>query len=67
MKKFLNKSTRSTIAGYVVAVFNAIIILDVDNLDYNLPSTWLKLFGAIVLPIIGGHVTQMKDGNKINE
>lgn len=67
MKKFLNKSSRSTIAGYIVAIFNGIIILDVDNLDYTLPSTWLKLFGAIVLPIVGGHVTQMKDNNSINE
>jgi len=66
MKKFLNKSSRSTIAGYVVAIFNAVIMLDVDNLDYTLPSTWLKLFGAIVLPIIGGHVTQMKDKNSID-
>jgi len=66
MKKFLNKSNKSTIAGYITAVFNAIIMIDVDNLDFTLPSTYLKLFGAIVMPIIGGHMTELKDNNKIN-
>lgn len=61
--KFLNKSSKSTIAGYIVAVFNAVVILDVDNLDFILPSTYFKLFGAIVLPIIGGHATQIKSTN----
>lgn len=57
---WLNKSSKSTIAGYIVAVYNASIMLDVDNLDWTLVSTYLKIFGAVVLPIIGGHSTEMK-------
>jgi len=60
MKKFFNRSSKSTIAGYIVAIYNAIIMIDVDNLDFTLPSTYLKLFGAIVLPIVGGHMTEIK-------
>lgn len=57
---WLNKNRKSTIAGYIVAVYNASIMLDVDNLDWHLPSTYFKIFGAVVLPIIGGHVTEIK-------
>lgn len=61
MKNFLNKSNKATIAGYVLAIYNGLIVLEIDHLDYTLPSTWLKLFGAIGLPILGGHMTQLKD------
>jgi hypothetical protein len=63
MSKFLSKNNKATIAGYATAIFNAIMVLDVDTLNWHLPSTYLKLFGAIVLPIIGGHMTQLK-GNE---
>lgn len=66
MKKFFNNSSKSTIAGYIVAMFNGLIVLEVDHLDYTLPSTWLKLFGAIVLPIVGGHMTEIKHKNETN-
>lgn len=55
-----NKNTKSTLAGYLVAVYNASIMLDVDNLDWTLVSTYLKIFGAVILPIIGGHTTEIK-------
>lgn len=54
------KSTIATIGGYVTAIFNALVVLDIDTLDYHLPSTYLKLFGAVVLPILAGHATQLK-------
>ena len=66
MKQFLNKNNKATIAGYITAIFNATMVIDIDHLDFTLPSTYLKLFGAIVMPIVGGHMTQMKDTNSIN-
>lgn len=60
MKKWFNKSSKSTIAGYIVALYNSLIMLNIDNLDFTLVSTYLKLFGAIALPILGGHLTEMK-------
>lgn len=61
MTKLLNdNSLKSTIAGYIIAIFNSLVVLDIDNLDYSLPSTYLKLIGALVLPIVGGHMTQLK-------
>ena len=65
MKKLLSRNSKATLAGYITAMFNAIVMIDVDNLDFTLPSTYLKLFGAIVMPIIGGHMTEIKDPNKI--
>ncbi len=56
----LNRSNKSTIAGYFIAIYNALIMFDVDTLDYTLPSTWLKLIGAIALPIAMGHTTEVK-------
>lgn len=56
----MNKSLNSTLAGYIVAAYNALAVIDIDNLDYHLPSTYFKLFGAIVLPIVGGHITKIK-------
>lgn len=53
-------SSFATIGGYLMAIYNAVLILDIDNLDYHLPSTYFKLFGAIVLPIFAGHATQFK-------
>lgn len=64
MKKIFSKDNLATLGGYITAIFNAVIMLDVDNLNYTLPSTWLKLFGAIVMPIIGGHVTELKSNGK---
>lgn len=60
MTKFLNKNNIATIAGYLSAVFNALAVIDIDALDYKMPSTYLKLFGAVVMPIIVGHVTEFK-------
>jgi hypothetical protein len=60
MTKFLNKNRVATIAGYMSALFNALILLDIDLLDYSLPSTYLKIFGAIVAPIVAGHYTEFK-------
>lgn len=65
MRKFLNKNTKATIAGYVLALYNSLLVLDIDKLDFSLPSTYLKVFGAIVLPIIGGHMTEIKNTNEI--
>jgi len=58
------KSTLATIGGYITAIYNALFVLDIDNLDYHLPSTYLKLFGAVVLPILAGHATQLKENSK---
>lgn len=55
------KSNIATIGGYFTAIYNALFVLDIDNMDYHLPSTYLKLIGAIVLPIVSGHATQIKD------
>ena len=57
------KSSIATLGGYFTAIYNALFVLDIDNLDYHLPSTYLKIIGAIVLPIISGHATQLKDSN----
>lgn len=63
MRKYLNRSNKATIAGYITAVFNALVVLDLDVLNYSMPSTYVKLFGAIVLPIIAGHATEVKKVN----
>ncbi len=60
MKNFFNKNNKATIAGYATAIFNALIVLEIDHLDYTLPSTYLKLFGSIILPILGGHMSEIK-------
>lgn len=65
MKKILSNSNKATIAGYITAIFNALVVLDIDNMDYTKPSTWLKLFGALVLPIVGGHMTEIKKNNEL--
>lgn len=57
----LSKSKIATIGGYLTAIYNALFVLDIDNLDYHLPSTYLKLVGAILLPIVSGHSTQLID------
>lgn len=61
MLKRLNKNNLATIGGYASAIFNALAVIDIDSLDYTLPSTYLKLFGAIVMPIIAGHATEFKN------
>lgn len=63
MKKIFNKNNIATLGGYITAVYNAILVIDIDNLNFSLPSTYIKLFGAIVMPIVGGHVTQMRNSN----
>lgn len=60
MKTYLNRSNKATIAGYITAIFNALVVLDLDVLNYNLPSTYVKLFGSIVMPIVAGHITEIK-------
>lgn len=55
------KSLFATIGGYLTAIYNALYVIDIDNLDYHLPSTYLKLIGAILLPIVSGHATQLID------
>jgi hypothetical protein len=64
MKNIFNKNNIATIGGYMSAIYNAILVIDIDNLDYSLPSTYLKLFGAILMPIIGGHATQIISNNQ---
>lgn len=60
LKKFWNKSSKATLAGYATAIFNALVALDIDTLNWELPSTYVKLFGIIVLPILGGHMSEIK-------
>jgi len=60
MKPLLSKNSKATIAGYLTAVYNAIMVIDIDNLNFNLPSTYFKLFGAIIMPIVAGHITETK-------
>ncbi len=57
----LSKSSLATIGGYLTAIYNSLFVLDIDNLNYHLPSTYLKLVGAILFPIVAGHATQLKD------
>lgn len=56
----ITRNLKATLAGYITAMFNALIVIEIDHLDYTLPSTYLKLFGAIVMPIIGGHISEIK-------
>lgn len=63
MARGLNKCNIATMGGYVTAIFNALVVLDMDHMDWHLPSSYLKIFGAMVLPIFGGHITQMKSPN----
>lgn len=65
MKKFLNKDNMATISGYTIAILNSIIVLDIDKMVYTLPSTWLKLIVAIVMPIVGGHITEVKTNSNL--
>lgn len=60
--KILTQNGKATVGGYVIAMYNALITIDVDNLDFGLFSTYLKLFGAIVMPILLGHATEAKEG-----
>ncbi len=62
----LTKSNKATIAGYLMAIYGATMVLDLDTLDYSLPSTYVKLFGAIIMPILAGHSTQLK-GTDLND
>jgi len=58
--KTLNGNIKATIVGYLTAVINSLVVLDLDNMDYSLPSNWVKLFVAIVMPIFAGHITEIK-------
>lgn len=60
LNKFLTQSNKATIGGYIIAIYNATMAIDVDNLNFSLPSTYLKLFGAVVMPILLGHSTEVK-------
>jgi hypothetical protein len=59
-RRWFSRSNKATIAGYITAIFNALVAMDIDTLNWNLPSTYVKLFGIIVLPIVGGHMTEVK-------
>lgn len=58
MKNIFNKNNLATIGGYMSAIYNSLLVIDIDNLNFSLPSTYLKLFGGVVMPIIAGHATQ---------
>lgn len=60
MTKWLNKNRKATILGYFAAIFNAAMVIDWDNLDWSLVSTWVKVLGALLGPILMGHTSELK-------
>lgn len=67
MSKFLNKSSKATISGYVAAIMNASLVIDWDHLDWSLVSTYVKVIVGLGLPIVSGHMTQLKTPNLNND
>ena len=65
MPKWINKNTKATIVGYIAALMNAAVVIDWDNLDWSLISTWVKVIVGLGLPIVSGHMTEIK--SKTNE
>lgn len=60
MKK--SNDNLATILGLLTTLYSALILVDLDTLDYNLPSTYMKLIG-IILPTIGGYFSTVKSKN----
>ena len=54
----LSKGKQATILGILTSIFTALTLVDLDKLDYTLPSTWVKLL-VIVLPAIGGSISSV--------
>lgn len=54
-----NRSLISTWAGILTSVVQALAVLDLDTMDYSLPSTWIKIV-LILLPAAGGYVSTIK-------
>lgn len=65
MKAIFNKNTKATIAGYIAAIMNAAVVIDWDNLDWSLISSWVKVIVGLGLPIVSGHMTELKS-NKLD-
>ena len=53
------KSNQATILGVFTSLLIALEVMDWDNLDWGLPSTYFKLL-SLSLPAIGGYLSQVK-------
>lgn len=53
------KSNQASLLGILTSIVIALQVVDVDKLNWHLPSTYI-LLGTILLPAIGGAASQIK-------
>ena len=54
----ISKANQATLLGVLTSVATALTLVDLDKLDYSLPSTWVKLF-VVIMPAIGGSLSSI--------
>ena len=54
-----NRSGIATVLGLLTSLYSSLVLVDLDTLNYSLPSTYMKLLG-LILPAIGGFVSEVK-------
>ncbi len=60
----MNNRKKATVLGILTSVATALTFIDIDKLDWSLPSTYLKLI-VIILPAIGGGASEISVRKKI--
>lgn len=63
MFKKLNASALATIFGIATSICTALAVVDLDALDFSLPSTYFKLI-ILLLPAIGGYMSTITKPKK---
>lgn len=63
MFKSLNASSLATIFGIATSICTALAVVDLDKLDYSLPSTYFKLL-VLALPAVGGYMSTITKPKK---
>lgn len=53
------KNKQSTILGMLTTLVMALAVIDWDNLNWNLPSTYFTIL-VIALPTLNGYVSTIK-------
>lgn len=63
MKKYIKNNINSIIAtvlGLLTSIATAMAVIDFDTFDFNKKGDLIKLF-VVVMPAIGGYVSQIKN------